>query len=165
MFGRAAMAGVPIQGMATDKREACVSTEVGQPVSGDQAGDAASVLRGGKDFPKGLRVCLPGPGQHEVALLVEHADRQSLRVQVEAAGQWVLGGVKSPEVSSFGVNLVSHDEQTTVVCEGGGLNKYQTAAGDGLQRPLRSRFQPRLSRSVVVPSKLGVSYRVKVPVG
>ena len=49
MFGRAAMAGVPIQGMATDKREACVSTEVGQPVSGDQAGDATPVSRGGKD--------------------------------------------------------------------------------------------------------------------
>src|SRR2546430_8139955 len=37
-------------------------------------------------------------------------------------------------------------QHTTVVCRGGGLNKYQALAGDGLQRPLlrRSRFQPRL---------------------
>jgi hypothetical protein len=31
-----------------------------------------------------------------------------------------------------------------LVCWGGGLNKYQRHAGDGFQRPLRSRFQPRL---------------------
>src|SRR5262252_7030740 len=32
--------------------------------------------------------------------------------------------------------------------EGGGLNHYQWRPGDGLQRPLRSRFQPRLRPSV-----------------
>ena len=39
-----------------------------------------------------------------------------------------------------------------VVCWGGGLNKYQPAAADALQRPLRSRFQARLSRSVDMTS-------------
>jgi hypothetical protein len=36
------------------------------------------------------------------------------------------------------------------VCRGGGLNKYQRAAADALQRPLvpRSRFRARLSASV-----------------
>jgi len=31
-----------------------------------------------------------------------------------------------------------------VVCWGGGLNKYQGFAGDGVQRALRSRCPPRL---------------------
>ena len=41
-------------------------------------------------------------------------------------------------------------QHTTVVCGGGGLNKYQPAAADAFQRPLlrRFRFQARLSRSV-----------------
>jgi len=33
----------------------------------------------------------------------------------------------------------------TAVCRGGGLHKYQWHAGDGLQRPLRFRCQPRLT--------------------
>src|SRR5215471_9076138 len=54
------------------------------------------------------------------------------------------------EVSSLFVTRVCHSQHTTVVCWGGGLNKYQPAAGDGTQRPLvpRSRCLPRLSRSV-----------------
>jgi uridine phosphorylase len=45
---------------------------------------------------------------------------------------------------------VSQPQQTTVVCGGGGLNKYQTAAADTFQRLLvpRSRFQVRLSGGV-----------------
>jgi hypothetical protein len=36
-----------------------------------------------------------------------------------------------------------HSQHTTLVCWGGGLNKYQPAAADAFQRPLlrRSRFQ------------------------
>jgi hypothetical protein len=34
-----------------------------------------------------------------------------------------------------------------VVCWGGGLNKYQTAAADALQRPLRARFQARVAET------------------
>src|SRR2546427_2835289 len=41
-----------------------------------------------------------------------------------------------------------HYQHTTVVCGGGGLNKYQARAGDGVQRPLRDRFPPRLKRGV-----------------
>jgi len=43
----------------------------------------------------------------------------------------------------------------------------QSAAADCLQRPLlrRSRFRQQLSASVIAPRKLGVSCRVKVPVG
>lgn len=96
------MDGVHIQGMAKDKREAFVSTEVGQPVPGAHAcdGDDEPVSRGGNDFQKGLRVCLHVPVQHDVALLVEDADIHRLRVQVDAAVPWVLGGVQSHEVSS-----------------------------------------------------------------
>jgi hypothetical protein len=39
-------------------------------------------------------------------------------------------------------------QHTIVVCRGGDLNQYQTPAADALQRPLRSRFQARLSASV-----------------
>jgi len=39
-------------------------------------------------------------------------------------------------------------QHTTAVCWGGGLNKYQAHAGDAFQRPLRSRFQARLTRGV-----------------
>jgi hypothetical protein len=43
-----------------------------------------------------------------------------------------------------------HDQHTTVVCGGRGLNKYQGCAADYLQRPLlrRVRFRARLTRSV-----------------
>src|SRR5262245_66018134 len=37
---------------------------------------------------------------------------------------------------------------TTVVCGGGGLNKYQGHGADCLQRPLRSRFRQQLMPSV-----------------
>jgi hypothetical protein len=37
------------------------------------------------------------------------------------------------EVSSFLASGFSHSPPTTVVGGGGGLNKYQPAAGDGLQ--------------------------------
>jgi len=39
-------------------------------------------------------------------------------------------------------------QHTTVVWGGGGLNTYQSAAADCLQRPLRSRFRQQLSASV-----------------
>jgi hypothetical protein len=112
------MDGLHVQGMAQDNRAACVSPEVGQPVPGEQAcdGDDETVSLGGNAFQKGLRVCLHVPVQHDVALLVEHADIHSLRGQVDAAVKGVLGGVKSHEVSSFVVNLFSHAEHTTVVC-------------------------------------------------
>src|SRR5262245_19554573 len=45
-------------------------------------------------------------------------------------------------------------QHTTVVCGGGGLNKYQGPAGDGVQRPLRSRFPPRLMPSVAMTSNV-----------
>jgi hypothetical protein len=49
-------------------------------------------------------------------------------------------------------------------CRVSGLLEPRLAADD-LQRPLRSRFRPQLSASVIAPRKLGVSCRVKVPVG
>src|SRR5207244_485445 len=54
------------------------------------------------------------------------------------------------EVSSVCVTRVCHSQQTTVVCWGGGLNKYQRHRADCLQRPLvsRSRFQQQLMPGV-----------------
>src|SRR5215510_2927445 len=45
-------------------------------------------------------------------------------------------------------------QHTTVVCGGGGLNKYHRRAGDGVQRPLRSRFPPRLTHGVDMTSNV-----------
>jgi len=39
-----------------------------------------------------------------------------------------------------------------VVCWGGGLNKYQPLAGDGVQLTLRFSFPPRLKRGVDMTS-------------
>src|SRR5690349_14844217 len=39
-------------------------------------------------------------------------------------------------------------QHTTVVCGGGGLNKYQGPGADCLQRPLRSRFRQQLTPGV-----------------
>jgi hypothetical protein len=44
--------------------------------------------------------------------------------------------------------MVTQTPPTTVVGGGGGLNKYQGPAADALQRPLRSRFQARLTAGV-----------------
>ena len=46
----------------------------------------------------------------------------------------------------------SQGQHTTGVCRGGGLNHYQARAGDGKQRPLRSRCLPRLTRGVDMTS-------------
>jgi hypothetical protein len=55
--------------------------------------------------------------------------------------------LRSPPDSLQGV---ADSQHAIVVCWGGGLNKYQTLAGDRLQRPLlrRSRFRRRLKRGV-----------------
>jgi hypothetical protein len=52
------------------------------------------------------------------------------------------------------VLTLTQRQQTTAVCRGGGLNKYQPAAADAFQRPLRSRFQARLSRSDIFTDSL-----------
>jgi hypothetical protein len=53
----------------------------------------------------------------------------------------------------FVTRVLGHSQHTMLVCWGGGLNKYQPAAGDGKQRPLvpRVRFQPHLMRGVRLP--------------
>ena len=44
--------------------------------------------------------------------------------------------------------IVSRSQHTTVVCWGGGLNKYQVPGADCLQPTLRSGFQRQVKRSV-----------------
>jgi hypothetical protein len=52
------------------------------------------------------------------------------------------------EVSSFFATLLSRSQHTTMVCWGGGLNKYQRLAADCLQRALRARFRQQLKAGV-----------------
>jgi hypothetical protein len=44
--------------------------------------------------------------------------------------------------------LFAQRQHTTAVCRGGDLYKYQGCAADAFQRPLRARFQGRLTPSV-----------------
>jgi hypothetical protein len=95
-------------------------------------------------------------GSQALALVAQDADVQGTGMPVDPAVNIVWMGVKSPEVSSCrGAPCLSHCQPTTGGGGGGGLNHYQARAGDGLQRPLRFRFQPRLMPSVRQPFRLG----------
>jgi hypothetical protein len=151
MVGRAARAGRQRAGLAEDTREAVCSPEGRTPVPGQQTvgrADARRAVRGDrleKRCGGGLQVTVPQgfPG------LVEEAHVHGAGVEIDATVRRVRCGVESPG----GLLLVRdegccHAEQTTVVCSGGGLNKYQPPAADALQPPLRCGFQARLRRSV-----------------
>ena len=71
IFGRPAMDGLHGEGMTEDTGEACVGTEVGEPVPGAQAGDGDDETRSRRsnDVQEGLRV-----GVH----VTVHQDRTAL---------------------------------------------------------------------------------------
>ena len=96
--GLAAMDGLHGEGMPEDKRDACVGTEVGEPVPGEQTFDRddQSLLDTGQwlsERSRGRSVMLRCT--HDLAALVEDADVHGPRVQVDAAVKWVLRRVKS----------------------------------------------------------------------
>ena len=65
--------------------------------------------------------------------MVQDAAVHGARVQVDATVKLVLLGVKSPEVSSSSCECFPL-QHTTVVCGGGGLNKYQGHGADAQER-------------------------------
>jgi hypothetical protein len=111
-------------------------------------GPNQSVTRGrnGREerFGRGLHVAV----RQNFAVAVHDADVQAPGRQVDPAVKWVLRGVEAPEVSASLIRGVSQCQHTTGVCGGGGLNHYHSTAADAFQRPLRSRFQARLSASL-----------------
>jgi hypothetical protein len=91
------MDGLHVQGMAEDERDAFVSTQVGEPVPGEQTFDRddETLAIGRNDVPKGLWVRLHMTMHENLAALIEEADVQGTGMQVDAAGQLVLGVVTS----------------------------------------------------------------------
>jgi hypothetical protein len=94
------------ESMPQDKRDTCVGPEVGEPVPGKHALDGDDHPRSirGHGLQEGLRGGFPSAVHQDLAVLVEDADVHRPGVQVDAAVQWVLRGVKAHEVSSFLVN-------------------------------------------------------------
>jgi hypothetical protein len=97
VFGLPTMDGLHVQGMAEDERDAFVSTQVGQPVPGEQTFDRddETLSIGRNDVPKGLWVRLHMTMHENLAALIEDADVQGTGMQVDAAVQLVLGVVTS----------------------------------------------------------------------
>ena len=102
VFGLASMDGFQRESMTKDTRDACVGTEVSEPVPGEQAFDGAhhplSIRSNGFQAESwcGFHIAM-----HEaLTALVADADVHRSGMQVDAAVKWVLGGVESHEVSS-----------------------------------------------------------------
>jgi hypothetical protein len=97
IFGFAAMDRLHGEGMPKHTRDTFIGAQIGEPVPGKHAcdGDDETVSIRGNGCEKSRRVRFHVSVQHDVALLVEDADLHGLRVQVDAAVKWVLGGVES----------------------------------------------------------------------
>src|SRR5262249_33586445 len=67
------------------------------------------------------------------------------RYRSKIGAEWCKIALRSPPSWSTGF---SPDQHTTVVCWGGGLNKYQGTGADRLQLRLRLRFRRRLTASI-----------------
>jgi hypothetical protein len=98
VFGFAAMDGLHVQGMTKDKRDTVVSTEVSQPVPGQQAcGREDDLIAGGSD---GLAQRLRGgwhvPVPPRFPGLVEDAQGHGAGVEIDPTIKRVLLGVESP---------------------------------------------------------------------
>ena len=147
----AAVAGLPREGMTQDARDPVCGAEGGEPVPGKQTCGCQDDRRTGGSDGRAQRLggrCQV-PVHQRCTGLVEDAHVHGAGVEIDTTGKRGWGGVASP----CGLLLVRYEgcgcsQQTTAVCWGGGLKKYQSRAGDGVQRPLRARCPPRLKRSV-----------------
>jgi hypothetical protein len=118
VFGLAAMDGFHIQRVPEDKRDAFLRIQVREPVPGEDAFDGHdhrfSIGRDGLE--KRLRTGFHVPVQHDLAILVQDTDVHAAGVEIDTAVKLVLGGVESPEVSSFLASEFSQYQHTTGVC-------------------------------------------------
>ena len=102
VFGLAAVDGFHIEGMAEDKGNAFLGTEVGEPVPGEDTfdGDDQIVPIGRNGLEKRFWAGFHVPVQQDLAVLVQDTDVHGAGMQVDAAVKLVLFGVESHEVSS-----------------------------------------------------------------
>jgi hypothetical protein len=102
VFRFAAMDGFHIQGMAEDKRQSVLRTQVGEPVPRKETlyGDDDILPIGSNRLQKRLWAGFPIAVQQDVAGLIQDADIHGAGMQIDATVKLVLLGVASPEVSS-----------------------------------------------------------------
>ena len=98
----AARDGLQRQGMAEDNRPSCVGPQVSEPGPRNETrhGDHESLPLGGHRLQKRLWACVPIAVDQNRASLVQETDVQGAGMQVDAAVQWMLWGVKAPEVAA-----------------------------------------------------------------
>ena len=94
------MDGFHIQGMAEDKRQSLLRTQVGEPVPRKDAlhSDDNILPRGGNDLQKRLRARRHIAMHQDLAVVVENTDVQGAGVQVDAAIKWMLLSGEAPEI-------------------------------------------------------------------
>jgi len=141
----------PGEGMAQPTGDTLASPKVGEPIPGEHALDSDNHLLplGGHGLEKRLWARGQVAMQQALAVVGKTTDVHGAGMQVDATVQWGLFRGESQEVSSSCVR--ERFPRASIPpgdAEGGGLNKYQPAAADACQRPLRSRLQARLRRSV-----------------
>jgi hypothetical protein len=112
------MDGFHVEGVAQDKGNAWVRTEVGEPIPGADAldGHHQAIMIGRNGLEKGFRRRLHIAMHQDFPLLAHDADIHGAGMQVDPTVKWVLVGVESHEVSSFLRNLAfSQHQHTTAV--------------------------------------------------
>jgi len=104
--------------MAQDEGNAFYSTEVSEPIPGEDAfhrHDQPLSIRGNR-LEEGFRGGFHVAVQHDFTIMTQDTDVHAAGMQVDAAVKWVLIGVESHEVSSFLGNLAfSQHQHTTAV--------------------------------------------------
>jgi hypothetical protein len=102
MFGLAAVDSLHREGVSKDKRHACASAEVGEPVPGEAPCDAHDQMLavGRNGLEKRVRSGWQMPVDKHLSLLVQDAEGHGASLQIDAAVQLVWLRRESPEVSS-----------------------------------------------------------------
>jgi hypothetical protein len=103
VFGLAPMERFHRQGVAQDKRQPFLCTQVGEPVPRQETCDGADhmVPRGRDGLEQGVGTGWYIPVQYNLAILTQATDVHGAGMQVDATVKWMLVGGASPEVSSL----------------------------------------------------------------
>jgi hypothetical protein len=118
VFGCATVNGFHGQGMAEDKRDILLGTQIGEPVPGKNTlhRDNHILPIGCHGLEKRLWASFHVPVQQELALLREDAHIHGAGMQVDATVCFGLFRVKAHEVSSSLESDFAHYQHTTGVC-------------------------------------------------
>jgi hypothetical protein len=92
-----------IEGMAENKGDVFLGTEVGDPVPGEHAFDSDHdvLAEGGNGTEKSFRVSVDVMMNPDIAFGIEDTDKHILGMQIDSTIKFVLFGVKIHMASSF----------------------------------------------------------------